>query len=253
MALLPITLGVKRNANGASMGAQGRGEGADKTKNLKLSAKPMRKGELAKQLQQTLKESDYTCAYCGFRSENFQKAIPKDWAVNDPREGVLVTACVFCEQCFTLEQVGQMASGALIWLPEIDQAALNHLMRAIYVLRAKKDRVPESIRDSAERAYEALLARRGEAKRRLGTDDPSMLASALLEHIGEEAYRKRGAKLEGVRVMPLDRRIVSGNGGDSDQFPKIIDYWASDQGPFAAAPPEKWADLFNLATHAKKA
>src|SRR5262249_9536517 len=152
------------------------GSGGDKRRALS-------KAQISKLLQATLQKDAYTCRYCGFTSRQFQKAIPKDWGMSDPREGELVTACLFCEQCFALETVANMVSGALIWLPEITQAELNHMTRAIYVMRAAGESAPENIRASADRAFEILFNRRGEAKRRIGTDDPSVLAAALLESL----------------------------------------------------------------------
>lgn len=240
MSLLPITLGVKRNIDAG-------GGGGGKRKSLS-------KSQLAKLLQETLEKDDFTCRYCSFQSKQFQKAIPKDWEVNDPRAGERVTACIFCEQCFALETVGPMGSGALIWLPEISQIRLNHIARAIYVANSMKDRAPEAVTLCAERAFEVLLNRRGEAKRRIGTDDPTILAASLIEQLDDAAYRKRGPKLEGVRLLPFDKRMVPGpDGGIIDQFPKIVEYWASDAGPYAKLPAEKWPDLFNLVQGASAA
>jgi intracellular multiplication protein IcmJ len=234
MSLLPITLGVKRHAD-----AQGSGGGKKR--------KPLSKSQLSKIIQETLRKDSFTCRYCGFSSKQFQKAIPKDWAVSDPRDGEMVTACIFCEQCFSLEGVGPMGSGTLIWLPEISQAHLNHIMRAIYAARAQIDVAPETIKDCADRAFDVLFNRRGEAKRRIGTDDPMVLAAALLENAGDKSYKDRAAKLEGVRLMPLDKRMVpNAQGAETDQFPAIITYWVSPDGPFGKLPPEKWADLLDM-------
>ncbi|MBI3418644.1 MAG: type IV secretion protein DotN [Proteobacteria bacterium] len=232
MSLLPITLGVRRNLD-----AQGNG---GKRKSLK-------KGTLKNLVQQTLERDKHTCRYCGFTSKQYQKAIPKDWAASDLAAGELVTACVFCDQCLALETVGPMASGVLIWLPEISQAALHHLIRAVYAARAHGDKLPEKIRSCAGRAFDVLLHARGEAKRRIGTDEPSVLASVMLENVAEAAYLKRGEKLQGLRLLPLDRRIVANGGGELDQFPRIISYWISPEGPYGAMPPEKWETLNRFA------
>lgn len=238
MSLLPITLGVKRNSD-----AKG---GSPKKK-------PLKKSQLADLLQDALKKDDFTCRYCAFHSKEYQKAIPKDWAVNDPRDAELVTACIFCEQCMAIETVAPMASGTLIWLPEISQMRLNHLARTIYVSRFHSANAPQEVNDCANRAFEVLLNRRGEAKRRIGTDDPAVLASALIENLDDATYRKRGPKLEGVRLMPLDRRVLPGPTGEVDQFPKIIEYWAGEQGSYHKWPVDKWADILSLVQGASAA
>lgn len=233
MSLLPVTLGVKRNID-----AQGNGGS---------KRRALTKAQLTKTLQAALEKDAYTCRYCGFTARQYQKAIPKDWSVNDPRDGELVTVCIFCEQCFTLESVASMGSGALVWLPEISQSALNHITRAVYVARAAGKDAPENIRLSADRAFEILFNRRGEAKRRLGTDDPAMLAAALLENLDDATYRERGKKLDGLRLMALDKRVVqAASGPEVDQFPRIVSYWASQKGPYGPYPPSSWGDILSL-------
>ena len=234
MSLLPITLGVKRNLDAQQSGSAGKPK----------RRKPISKSELSHLVQKTFDKNSHTCCYCGFQAKQFQKAIPKDWAANDPRDTEMVTACIFCEQCFALETVGPMASGTLIWLPEIPQATLHHIMRAVYASRAQMDVAPESIKNCADRTFEVLFNRRGEAKRRIGTDDPMVLAAALLENVNEETFRKREEKFNGIRLMPLDKRMIPSNSGkDNDQFPRIIEYWVSDEGPLGNMPPTNWEAL----------
>ena len=228
MSLLPITLGVKRHAD-----AQGTGG----------TTKPLKKGFLKDKVQKALERDQYTCRYCGFQSRQYQKAIPKDWASSDYATSELVTACPFCEQCFALETVGPMGSGTLVWLPEMNQAMLNHFMRSIYAARQHGEAMPAKMRDCALRAQDVLLHARGEAKRRIGTDDPAVLASVLLEGVEEGAYKKRGDKLNGLRLAPLDKRILPNGAGDTDQFPKMAQYWVSNEGPYGNVPPEKWEGL----------
>jgi hypothetical protein len=140
-----------------------------------------------------------------------------------------------------------MASGALVWLPDISQVALNHVMRAVYASRAHGDAMPEKIRTAAQRAFDVLLHARGEAKRRIGTDDPGILASVMLESLDNAAYAKRGQKLQGLKLLPLDRRMS----GDTDQFPRMVTYWISKEGPFGDLSPEKWEPLAKFAKGAK--
>jgi intracellular multiplication protein IcmJ len=231
MSLLPITLGVRRTPD-----AQGTG---GKRKSLDRS-------QLKKHTQQALERDNFTCRYCGFYSRQYQKAIPKDWQ-GDPVSSELVTACTFCEQCLALDLAGQMGSGTLVWLPDISQLALNNIMRAVYASRAHGKDMPEKIRNTAQRAFDVILHARGEAKRRIGTDDPGILASVMLEGLNDAAYAKRSEKLQGLKLMPLDRRI----GGESDQFPRMVTYWISKEGPFGDLAPEKWESMAKFAQAAK--
>jgi intracellular multiplication protein IcmJ len=137
-----------------------------------------------------------------------------------------------------------MGSGVLIWLPEIGQAELNHMVRAIYVAKSSKG----DMASSANRALDALIARRAEAKKRLGTDDPLALATVMHEMLSDEEYEQSAQKLEGVRLLSLDKHMVRGKGGDVNQFPQLVRYWSSPDGPFGKLPVEHWMDLFKSAT-----
>jgi len=183
--------------------------------------------------EKILKRDDFTCRFCGFRAVQYQRIVPTS-------DG-LVTACGFCEQVVSLERAGLMGGGYLIWLPEITQAELNHIARAIYVARA--DATGETA-DLATRALDALMSRRTEAKKRLGTDDPLALATVLHENLTDAEAAGASAKLDGVRLLPLDKHMVRGKNGDINGFPQIVRFWRSAQGPFADLPTTAWRDLF---------
>lgn len=216
MSFLPLTLGIGRAA-----GAEGG------------SAKPPSKSEVEK----ILKRDDFSCRFCGFRAVQYQRVVPT-------QEG-FVTACSFCEQAMGLERAGLMGGGFLIWLPEITQAELNHIVRAIYVAQSLEG---SDAAASASRALEALMTRRAEAKKRLGSDDPLLLATVLQENLTDAEAAAVPRKLEGIRLLPLDKHMVHGRHGDFNGFPQILHFWRSAQGPFANLAPNEWQTLFNKVT-----
>ncbi len=192
------------------------------------------------QAERVLHRDGFACRCCGFTSRKFQRVIP--WAASaEEGEGGFITVCTFCESCQELDRAGLAGTGTLIWLPEMSQAELNHLARAIYVARATSD----PLAAAASRALEILLGRRTEAKKRLGTDDPLLLATALQENVDEKTYAARAAKLEGVRFLPADRFFVKRPGGDVDIFPQMLVYWTSPEGPFGTKPVSEWTSLFD--------
>ncbi len=133
-----------------------------------------------------------------------------------------------------------MRSAILIWLPEISQTGLHHIARAIYVARISQGPVAEA----ARRALDVLTRRREDARARLGTDDPFVLSSVLKDYISDGAYDARTAKLEGLRLFPLDRRIIKEADLEFNQFPQILAYWRSKDGPFGGRLPKQWIDLY---------
>lgn len=223
MAFLPLTLGVRQSSE-AERGALKSSQQLNKSQTDKI-----------------LRRDDFTCNYCGFRSENYQRVVR---ASGQGAKDGWVTCCTFCEQCLMLDRAGLMGTAVLVWLPEIAQAELNHIARAIYVGRTGDGPIIEL----ATRAFDALMARRVDAKKRLGSDDPLLLATILHESLTEEEVKPAIAKLEGIKLMPLDKHMVRGPKGDTNHFPQIVKFWRSAQGPYGQKLPETWLDLLQSAT-----
>lgn len=194
-----------------------------------------------------LQRDDHTCRYCGFQARKYQEVnyIGKGEPEAKGKNRVYsaddyATACTFCHQTFHLERIDRMQSGAVVWLPEIGQAALHHICRSIYVARISQGPMADAARD----AMEALLARKEEAKNRLGTDSPKILSTVLQDFLEVSEYKNRTSKLKGFRILPLDRRIIKEGDLEFNQFPQILAYWRSKDGPFGEIPPRKWIKLF---------
>ena len=223
MTLLPIILSVTRASvrKGASS----------------LLAQPV---DEAAARASIFKRDGNGCRFCGFVSNRYQQIHFLNGDRRDWQHDNLATSCIYCSQCFTLERVSHMRSGTLVWMPEMSQAALHHLCRAIYVARIS----PGLMADAARSALDSLLLRREEAKRRIGTDDPATLTSVLQDYLEDSDYAGRKRKLEGIRLLPLDRRIVREADIEFNQFPQILAYWRSKDGPFGGALPQTWEESF---------
>jgi intracellular multiplication protein IcmJ len=187
-----------------------------------------------------LERDNHTCRFCGFQSQKYQEVHFLNGNPEDLRIDNLATACIFCHQCFDLDKTSQMNSGVLVWLPELEQRELNHIARAIYVARISQG----SMADAARSALDAIMARREDAKARIATDDPFLLANVLRDFLGPKQYAARGEKLDGLRLFPLDRRNISEGELKFNQFPQILAYWRSKDGPFGATPPAQWKTLY---------
>jgi intracellular multiplication protein IcmJ len=221
----PLVLGIARSSNAQNFSS----------KDAKTAGAELKPEIRAK----VLARDDNTCQCCGFRSQKYQDVFFKNGVQTDYRLDNLATACVFCHQCFNLDSVNVMRSGVLIWLPEIDQASLHHLARAIYVARISQGPVA----NAARQALDILLARREEVRRRISTDDPYILANVLRDYLTDRHYGLRNSKLDGVRLFPLDRRIIREADLEFNQFPQILAYWRSKEGPFGGRLPVQWIDM----------
>ncbi len=222
MDRIPITLNVTRSLKGAD---------------------PVVPAEVK---QKVFERDDHTCQCCGFRSEKYQEVHFVNNVPGDKRMDNLATVCIFCHQCFNLDHVTAMRSGLLIWLPEISQTDLHHMARAIYVARISQG----AVADAARRSLDVLMHRREEIRKRLTTDDPFILATILRDYLTDRHYEMRAKKLDGVRLFPLDRRIIKEADLEFNQFPQILAYWRSKDGPFGGKTPQQWPQVYKKVTKA---
>jgi len=181
----------------------------------------------------------HVCRFCGFRALRYQQVALLDG--DDRSLDGMVTACIFCRPCFHLELAVERRSGVLLRLPELSQTALHDLARDLYRARITQG----VIADRARRALKHLMTRREGARERLGTDDPAHLLRWLEGDDDGAAPRSAvdpppppppadlDTALAEIRLFPLDRRIVREGDLEFNQFPQILAYWRSRNGPYA--------------------
>ena len=231
MNFLPLSLGIARPVKGPG-GSKGDKGGTGQTGSVSALARKI-PSEIKTRI---FERDDYACRFCGFKSKKYQEVHFLNQDPQDMADKNMATSCIFCHQCFDLEEVSQMKSGVLLWLPEIDQARLHHIARAIYVARVSQG----PMADAARKALDALMARRDEAKARISTDNPYILAMVLRDYLTPKHYAERVKKLEGIKLFPLDRRIIQEADLQFNQFPQILAYWRSKDGPFGGRAPTQW-------------
>lgn len=100
-----------------------------------------------------LERDKNTCRFCRFHAERRQQIVNVDGNYQNNVPSNLVTACVFCAECFF---IGGRDSGKIIVLPEYSQAELNHMARillcAIVVEKNYSDRAKTLYRSFRHRA-----------------------------------------------------------------------------------------------------
>ncbi len=193
--------------------------GTDSDKNVKM--KEVRHA--------VLERDDYTCQFCGFKAKKWQEIHHLNDNHNDFVQSNLVTACAFCHQCFHLGLAGSTAGGELIWLPEIEQADLNHLVRSIFVARyfegGKLFNAARSIYDTLSSQRRAFMEQHFSA----GSSNPANLGQVLLK-MKTEDYEKRATFLKNIKLIPSESR-----------FQVQIKYWA--ESVYRDLPPDSWENL----------
>lgn len=162
-------------------------------------------------------------------------------------EGAPTVACALCHLPLRLDRPRIDQEAVLVWLPEMSQAALNALVRAIHIDRRSRgdDLVhgepprphphglaPALAQVAAWHASAAIAARSAAAADRLGTELPSELAAAL--HQLSPATRARLPELlAGLRLLPLGRFFLDA----ADVYPDVVDAWRKPVGAGAPGHP----------------
>lgn len=127
------------------------------------------------------KRDDYTCRYCGFQSQKYQEVVNIDHNYSNNKLNNLATACTFCSMCLVLDIVGidGRSGGSIIHLPEINQADLNHFVRALFCsllrdapYKGKLQSVYLSLQDRSKPVEEVFGP---------GAHDPSTFGQSLID------------------------------------------------------------------------
>lgn len=175
---------------------------------------------------------DAACRFCGLDAAGRQEAFHLDGDHANNAPGNVVSACPLCHLCQHLDRPGIHEEAALIWLPELSQAAVVALARSAHLVVHAHGEPPHMdrgrpVRDepalrAAWSAFHALRGRSRAAKERLGTASPLAFATALLG--SPPAARAKGALLlRGLRLLPLGRLYQKGR----DVYPQVLDTWAA--------------------------
>ena len=184
---------------------------------------------LSEEFKQRMRARDFhICHFCGFPSRKYQELLVHNGQEWHPES--VKTACIFCAQCSTLDWVGKMRSGMIIYLPELTQNELNRLLKVIYVLRISQS----ELSTRANSLLTHLTKRRNRAKEII-SDDPLQVAIELKNCKTADSYTRLQKKLKDIRLFSLDRRIIQEDDLEYNQFPQILAYWRSKQGPFGGA------------------
>ena len=155
----------------------------------------------------------YTCQFCGFQARDHQEIINLDHNYRNNKVNNLVTACVFCAQCFFLESIGQAneGGGTLVYLPEMSQEQLNSLCHVLFCA-ISNDTGYKSTAQSIYRNFK-FRSQVVEGEFGEGTSEPHVMGQLFIDNNVDD--KKRHAILKPVRILPS--RV---------KFSKQIEHWA---------------------------
>lgn len=201
--------------------------------------------------KKALERDNHSCRFCSFRSLKWQEVHHLNDDHADNRLDNLVTACPFCHMVQHIGLAGRNEEAVLVWLPEIAQDDLHHLVRTALVAQRQSDIIKSDpranpatlrlFRESADVARSVLAAFRSreiEAEARLGSSDPLEIGNAMLL-LPDREYARRAEFLSGIRLLPLGKRFQE----REDVMVKHIDSWTETGGPYATLKPNSWLGL----------
>ncbi len=184
--------------------------------------------------QQVFARDRHTCRFCDFQAPGHQEVVRLDGGPGRPPLGSVATACPLCHECQYLGRDAVEQAFVVIWLPEVSQAVLNHLARAVHMVlhaygepahmgeRPVADAPPVR---SAFNAYRALAARMEAAQRRIGTTSPRELGAALIGLPPALASRRKELA-GGLRLLSRGRLFRDGR----DVYPDLLEAWTDQDG-----------------------
>lgn len=201
--------------------------------------------------KKALQRDKQTCRFCGFKSPSWQEVHHRNDDHSDNRLDNLVTICIYCHMCQHIGRAGRFKEAVLAWIPELSQAQLHHVIRAVQVtnreviqtrssrgLHPEAQRIMRQLSDASNALYTRLKGRSLQAEEILGTNDPMELANVLLQ-MPDELYDKRADFFHGIRLLPLGVRIQN----NDNIMPGIVDTWCERGGPYANLRPQTWLSL----------
>ncbi len=149
-----------------------------------------------------LERDQYTCQYCGFKAEKHLEIVNRNQNYTQNTRSNMVTACVFCAQCFFLNALstGQYGGGVLIFLPELSQNDLSGLSHVL--LQAMEE--GGDYKDSTQNIYQALRNRAMILENKLGEgmSQPDHFGKILIDY--QQSQKKAPASLLAkIRLLPL--------------------------------------------------
>lgn len=172
------------------------------------------------------KRDNGVCVYCNFKADKWQDYHHLDGDHHNNSASNIVTACRLCHLAHHLGFIGATNIGCVILCPEISQAALNNLVRSLWVGKHGND---STIRSQSTAMLESLLGFTEVARREYGYQSTLQLANEMLS-LPRSKYKNRAKYLEGLRIIFYEKG-----------FQEYIMYWCTNT--YKSTPTRDWLKI----------
>ena len=201
--------------------------------------------------KKTFFRDNYICQCCYFYDISNQQLHYYDENFSNINLTNLATICPLCSQTFRINDLSRRKKSALIWLPELSQKNLNSLIRALLIVkyRSSTEFLAKQLIDTKHIETKLNLAlqefvtlfqyRNSKAKSKIRTNDPFILARALLS-LSHSEYESREQYLAGLRILPSE--VFTPTEHTSTKY--MVESWFKRNGSFHGLSPTTWPNLF---------
>jgi intracellular multiplication protein IcmJ len=152
--------------------------------------------------EKVVQRDEHTCQFCGFQAKQHQEIINLDQNYTNNKMNNLVTACVFCSQCFFLESIGKndIGGGTLIYLEDMSQGELNALCHVLFAAII----AGTSYSANAKNIYRSLRLRSQVVEKHLGDgfSNPALLGQMMIDANVENVDALHQQIAPKIRVLP---------------------------------------------------
>ena len=167
--------------------------------------------------QKVFERDNNTCQYCGFCAHSKLDVVNRDSDYSNNKLSNLVTACSLCAQCFFLDAVGkgEFGGGTLVYLPTMDQSALNALCHILFTSMVSGN----SYSIQAKNIYRGLRLQGQTIEKEVGEgfSNPLLYGRLLIEIESEDSKKLHEQLLPHIRLLP-----------DVGRFAEQIKHWTEE-------------------------
>lgn len=173
-----------------------------------------------------LKDNNFTCAACGFRSEKYTEVHHLDGNHTNQDKSNLIPMCRMCHLSQHIGFVGAH-NGATLFLSSHPQPVINNIVRSLWVAKYGKH---QALKQQAIAMLETLSGFKEQVERRYGYSSCLQLANELASQ-DQKTYDSRDRFLSHIRIIYNESLF-------SDQ----IRYWVTEA--YSPYKTEEWERIY---------
>lgn len=153
--------------------------------------------------QQILERDKFCCQACGFSCSKYQEVHHADSDHENNHPDNLLTLCPLCHMTQHIGLAGIENKAILLWLPEMEQSTIFHLIRWLELGPYIKQEILNFIKPSKDQLLQFFKDREKMCQAKIGTSAPAELGNMLIGLTDEQYEQDVFPRLQSVRLLPV--------------------------------------------------